>query len=80
MPVGRGSFTLETLPKESDKAWYRSLKRRYEAVEAKHPKVAGAKGKSAALQIGTLGGGNHFVELCLDEAPDLSPHPPLGNS
>ena len=68
VPVGRGSFTVENLPKESDKAWYRSLKGRYETVEAKHPKIASAKGQSAALQIGTLGGGNHFVELCLDEA------------
>ncbi len=31
---------------------------------AKHPKVVGHK---ATKQLGTLGGGNHFIELCLDE-------------
>lgn len=35
-----------------------------EAILNKHPKL----GKhQAAKQLGTLGGGNHFIELCLDE-------------
>jgi tRNA-splicing ligase RtcB len=37
---------------------------RYRAVIEKHPKAAA---KHGADQLGTLGGGNHFVELCLDE-------------
>lgn len=32
--------------------------------------VGDAVGK-AAKQLGTLGGGNHFIELCLDEADDV---------
>jgi tRNA-splicing ligase RtcB (3'-phosphate/5'-hydroxy nucleic acid ligase) len=38
---------------------------RYRAIVARHPK---ASAKSQAAQLGTLGGGNHFIELCLDEA------------
>ena len=71
VPVGRACFKPDDLPKESDKAWTRGLKERYQAIEAKHPKIAHVKGRSAALQVGTLGGGNHFVELCLDEAGRL---------
>ena len=41
-------------------------------VEEKHPKLARTRKRTAAhtiaAQLGTLGGGNHFIELCLDEA------------
>jgi tRNA-splicing ligase RtcB len=37
------------------------------AIVAKHPKIASAADR-AALHAGTLGTGNHFVEVCLDEA------------
>jgi len=40
------------------------LAERLDAILAKHPKLRGDK---FANQIGTLGGGNHFVEVCLDE-------------
>ena len=33
----------------------------------KHPSI-GAKWQS---QLGSLGGGNHFIELCFDEADEL---------
>lgn len=44
-------------------------------LEEKHPK-AFTKRKSSAIEIaaqqfGTLGGGNHFIELCLDESGDV---------
>lgn len=41
-----------------------------DGILRKHPKIT-ARSKdrmSWAKQIGTLGGGNHFIELCLDEA------------
>lgn len=50
-------------------AWRRSesLADGLKAINAKHPKLG--IGKQTALdQLGTLGGGNHFIELCLDEA------------
>jgi tRNA-splicing ligase RtcB len=40
------------------------LEERYKTILARHPKVWKRK---AGHQLGTLGGGNHFNELCLDE-------------
>jgi tRNA-splicing ligase RtcB (3'-phosphate/5'-hydroxy nucleic acid ligase) len=39
-------------------------------ITAKHPGVLGRAGKRShwVNQLGTLGGGNHFIEVCLDEA------------
>lgn len=41
-----------------------------EAILQKHPGVEKRIGKHShwARQMGTLGGGNHFIEICLDEA------------
>ena len=41
-----------------------------EAILQKHPGVEKRIGKHShwARQMGTLGGGNHFIELCLDES------------
>ncbi len=46
------------------------LEARYEQLLDKHPKVAARHRdkRTWAKQVGTLGGGNHFIELCLDEA------------
>lgn len=64
VPVGMASH--KDVPKIADKIWYKQLKDRYEVIEKKHPKFAPKQ--SAAYQLGTLGGGNHFIELCLDES------------
>ena len=63
VPVGQASH--KEVPRESERVWYAALKRRYEDIQAKH-KATETK-QTPALQIGTLGGGNHFIELCLDE-------------
>ncbi len=42
-----------------------SLAQRLEAIKAKH---RGIRTDKIDRQIGTLGGGNHFIEICLDEA------------
>jgi tRNA-splicing ligase RtcB len=44
-------------------AW-RRLRPGYERILERHPRLD--RGASAE-QLGTLGGGNHFIELCLDE-------------
>jgi tRNA-splicing ligase RtcB len=44
---------------------YAPLAARYDAIIAKHPK---AKAYNSARHLGTLGTGNHFIEICLDEA------------
>jgi tRNA-splicing ligase RtcB len=48
---------------EAGHAW-RKLLHRYAAIVAKHPK---AKAFNTASHMGTLGTGNHFIEVCLDE-------------
>jgi RNA-splicing ligase RtcB len=40
-----------------------SLETRYQRIVEKHPKARAHK----TAQLGTLGTGNHFIELCLDE-------------
>lgn len=47
---------------------WNSLSDRYDAIIAKHP---GARGKNGANHLGTLGTGNHFIEVCLDEADNV---------
>src|SRR5687767_11944514 len=42
---------------------WRALEARLDAVTSKHPELAG---KNPQRQLGTLGGGNHFIEICLD--------------
>ncbi len=63
VPVGRRDFGIDPT-KAADKVWYRDFKRGLEAIQEKHPKVGTRK--PPVGQIGTLGGGNHFIEVCLD--------------
>ncbi|HEU4646937.1 MAG TPA: RtcB family protein, partial [Burkholderiales bacterium] len=46
------------------------FKRGLRAILEKHPGIEKRVGKRSSWvrQIGTLGGGNHFIEVCLDEA------------
>ncbi|HJU15362.1 MAG TPA: RtcB family protein [Stellaceae bacterium] len=63
VPVGMASH--KELPRGIEAVWRRKLFQRYCSLEQKHPAISGKV--SAVQQIGTLGGGNHFIELCLDE-------------
>jgi tRNA-splicing ligase RtcB (3'-phosphate/5'-hydroxy nucleic acid ligase) len=53
----------ETVPNSVASRW-RNLDERYNAILAKHPKISH---KRPMHQLGSLGTGNHFIELCLDE-------------
>jgi tRNA-splicing ligase RtcB (3'-phosphate/5'-hydroxy nucleic acid ligase) len=64
IPLGPRSH--KEVPKAADKAWYGKLKRTFTAIDVKHPGLTTKT--SPAYQLGTLGGGNHFIEVCLDEA------------
>ena len=67
IPVGNGPGgdhrripdSIETKLAQSD------LMARLAVIREKHPKIRPDK---VDRQIGTLGGGNHFIEICLDEA------------
>lgn len=52
------------LPKEIESRW-NTIAERYASIISKHPK---AKGYNSANHLGTLGTGNHFIEICLDES------------
>ncbi len=47
---------------------YRPLHDRLETILARHPDIRPKRADKPVCQLGTLGGGNHFVEICLDEA------------
>jgi tRNA-splicing ligase RtcB len=49
----------------------RTMARRLDAIAGKHPGLVKLQKKfdeTWARQLGSLGGGNHFIELCLDES------------
>lgn len=52
------------LPTAYEARWA-ALWPRYEVILAKHPK---ARAYNSDRHLGTLGTGNHFIEICLDEA------------
>lgn len=62
VPVGKGSF--REAPEGQAQVWATQFSARYAALLEKHPSLAS---KDPATQLGTLGTGNHFIEVCLDE-------------
>lgn len=61
IPVGFNQF--DKLPAPNENAW-KKLAPQLKRVFAKHPKIGT---KRPEKQLGTLGGGNHFIEVCLDQ-------------
>lgn len=67
---GRGDRgAWNDIPKAQEKAW-NELVEDYRTISAKHPKVAG-KRVNHINHLGTLGSGNHFIEVCLDESQQV---------
>ena len=64
VPVGFGQHD------ERDARDARSFARPLTRILQRHPGIEKRIGRHShwALQLGTLGGGNHFIEVCLDEA------------
>src|SRR5262245_4221118 len=66
VPVGRDQHKESRALDEAAKPFGRSLKRilgRHPQLETRFPRT-----QNWVCQMGTLGGGNHFIEVCLDEA------------
>ena len=67
IPVGRANYQSH---KDLDSNWrgLKDIRPRFDLIMAKNP---GANNNQDAdrytKQLGTLGGGNHFIEICLDE-------------
>ncbi|NQZ01710.1 MAG: RtcB family protein [Bdellovibrionales bacterium] len=66
VPVGFG-YHKKRVPIACEKAWV-SLDAGYNQIMEKHPLIKATK---KYKQLGTLGGGNHFIELCLDEEQNV---------
>jgi tRNA-splicing ligase RtcB len=56
----KGSW--EIVPNSAGSRW-RALEAEFDRIIERHPKISG---KNPAYQLGSLGGGNHFIEVCLD--------------
>jgi RNA-splicing ligase RtcB len=63
-PRGQDKGSWGTPPAPAVEAWGR-LKPRFDAITAKHRAI---KNSNHVTHLGTLGTGNHFIEVCLDEA------------
>src|SRR6266436_2496622 len=62
---GRGDVgAWREIPSHNNEVWG-TLKPRYDAILEKHPKLDRGNHSN---HLGTLGTGNHFIEVCLDEA------------
>lgn len=65
---GRGDVgAWGELPESVARRW-QGLRNRFEAIVNKHPNLEKA---NHVNHLGTLGTGNHFIELCLDEADQV---------
>jgi tRNA-splicing ligase RtcB (3'-phosphate/5'-hydroxy nucleic acid ligase) len=62
--TNRDKGSWETPPDEADAAWAQ-LVEEFDAICVDYPRL---KNTNNHRHIGTLGGGNHFIEICLDEA------------
>jgi tRNA-splicing ligase RtcB len=74
VPHGRGSMDQIRAgrdpgswgkPTRDAEVRWKNLATRYDAIVAKHPKIA--QKRHPVHHMGTLGTGNHFIEICLDE-------------
>jgi len=61
---GRDKGSWDMPPDEADVAWAQLLPE-FDAICEKYPRL---KNTNNYKHLGTLGGGNHFIEVCLDEA------------
>jgi tRNA-splicing ligase RtcB len=72
VPVGNaktGGWARGEVPHRINTRWYDSgLADQLADLQARHPALRDVKDLS---HLGTLGGGNHFIEICLDEADDV---------
>lgn len=70
-PNDRGAWGVQTLPESVERRWAMKqgdgqwgLAYRFERLCEKHPQLEQA---NHARHLGTLGTGNHFIEICVDE-------------
>jgi tRNA-splicing ligase RtcB (3'-phosphate/5'-hydroxy nucleic acid ligase) len=70
VPVGFGQHQASKVKGSADERTARRLADRLDGIVGKHPGVIKMQRKfeqTWICQLGTLGGGNHFIEVCLDQ-------------
>ncbi len=60
---GKETGNWDSVPNASRDAW-ENMRPEYRRIVGKHGQTSS---RSAETQLGTLGGGNHFIEVCIDE-------------
>lgn len=74
VPVGFNQHQFSKVKGASVERAARKLSPRLDAIMQKHPgltKMVKDWQRHWLCQVGTLGGGNHFIEICLDEADQV---------
>ena len=66
VPHGRAGWT--DVPKDVGRVWASELSDDFAKICDKHPSIAKS---NHVVHLGTLGTGNHFIELCLDESDQV---------
>ncbi|MEZ4315945.1 MAG: RtcB family protein [Myxococcota bacterium] len=64
----KGSWKKSGVPDMHGKVWSELLEKRFDVICDKHPHI---KGSNHVVHLGTLGTGNHFIEICLDESDQV---------
>lgn len=68
VPLGFGEHGNDQSAPVSE---WNALASRYDAILSKHPKITPRKMRKPVMQLGSLGGGNHFIEVCLDQTDHI---------
>jgi len=61
VPVGMNSHKQTPAPSEDE---WKKMRASFRRIMQRHPRIGD---KRPEAQLGTLGGGNHFIEVCLDQ-------------
>jgi tRNA-splicing ligase RtcB len=68
VPVGFSSHSSRGRNQIMDLPGMAALYAEHDVIEARTPAIRQRAEQKFTYQMGTLGGGNHFIELCLDES------------
>jgi tRNA-splicing ligase RtcB (3'-phosphate/5'-hydroxy nucleic acid ligase) len=66
-PNDVGAWRAEGIPDEVQATYKQTLASGLETILAKHPKIRGRYELRSMAHLSTLGTGNHFIEVCVDE-------------
>lgn len=69
IPVGMNGYLADNIPEANNLLFKQHCFKELCHILEKHPKIG--SNQKPLYQMGTLGGGNHFIELCLDKTGSL---------